>query len=153
MTTTNTKIQELQEQILNLSKTVEVVNQTILKIGQEIKSELESEDFDVFIQKEIAPYFGESTAENIIRMLQLCRRNGNNFLHFNPVYQWKGIHGDLQKRQLLKLISAVYRVKYTKKGSTNVYSLRSDIKYAKACPECGAIAATFYDRLIKEGVM
>jgi len=150
---TTTKIQELQDQVLNLTKTVEVVNQTILKISQEIKSELESEDFDVFIQKEIAPYFGESTAENIMRVLQQCRRNGNSFVYFNPVYQWKGIHGDLQKRQLLKLISAVYRVKYLPKNGNNVYSLRSDIKYAKACPECGAIAASFYDRLMKEGMM
>lgn len=153
MTTTNTKIEALQQQVLNLSKTVEVVNQTILQISQEIKSELESEDFDVFVQKEIVPFFGESTAANIIKVLQQCRRNGNSFVYFNPVYQWKGIRGDLQKRQLLKLISAVYRIKYLNKGNPNVYSLRSDIKYAKACPECGAIAASFYDRLIKEGVM
>lgn len=151
--TTALKIQELQQQVLDLHKTVEIVNETILKIGQEIKSQLEIEDFDVFIQKEIAPYFGESTSENIIKVLQKCRINGNNFIYFNPVYQWKGIHGDLQKRQLLKLVSAVYRVKYFTKNNCKVYSLRSDIKYAKACPECGAIAASFYDRLIKEGIM
>ena len=148
-----TKIETLQQQVLDLSKTLEVVHQTLQQVSKELKSELACEDFDVFVQKEIAPYFGESTAENIVKMLKRCRTNGNCYVYFNPVYQWKGIHGDLQKRQLLKLVSAVYRVKYHPKGGNNVYSLRSDIKYAKACPECGAIAATFYDRLVKEGIM
>ena len=72
------------------------------------------------------------------------------YLHFSPVYQWKGIKGDLEKRQLLKLISATYRVKYSR-NLPLVYSLRSEIKYAKACPHCGALASAFYDRLVKEG--
>lgn len=146
------QITVLQNQILDLQKTVSAVYATITQLEGQIKTLSEAEDFDVFVQKEIAPYFGESTAEHIVNILQKCRKEGNNYQLFNPVYQWKSIHGDLQKRQLLKLISAVYRIKYQKKGS-NIYSLRSDVKYAKACPECGKIAEIFHNRLITEGLM
>ena len=124
------------------------------QLSSQMKVITEAEDFDVFIQSEITPYFGETTADNIIKRLQHCRREGNNYQLFTPVYQWKTVHGDLQKRQVLKLVSAVYRLKYNqKKNGSNVYSMRSDIKYAKACPECGKIANALYDRLVSEGVM
>lgn len=147
-------ITNLQTQVMDLQKTLSLVNQTINQLQTEIKTLTEADEFDVFVQNEIAPYFGESTAENIVRMLQKCRKENHNYQYFTPVYQWKTIHGDLEKRQLLKLVSAVYRLKYQKRnGNSNLYSLRSDIKYAKACPECGKIAGTFYDRLQKEGLI
>lgn len=122
------------------------------QLSSQMKVITEAEDFDVFIQSEITPYFGETTADNIIKRLQHCRREGNNYQLFTPVYQWKTVHGDLQKRQVLKLISAVYRIKYNRKDN-NIYSLKSDIKYAKACPECGRIASALYDRLTAEGLV
>lgn len=150
MTTT---IAALQTEVLNLNKTLESVNQALSDVKNQIKVLTEADEFDVFIQNEIAPIFGQSTAENIIKALQKCRINNHNYLHFAPVYQWKSIYGDLQKRQVLKLVSAVYRVKYLPKNGSNVASLRSDIKYAKACPECGALAQTLYTRLLKEGLI
>jgi predicted RNA-binding Zn-ribbon protein involved in translation (DUF1610 family) len=147
-------ITDLQSQVMDLQKTLTVVNQTLNHLQGEIKSLTEADEFDVFVQNEITPFFGESTAENIIKMLQKCRKENHNYQFFIPVYQWKNIHGDLQKRQLLKLVSAVYRLKYQKRnGNSNLYSLRSDIKYAKACPECGKIADSFYTRLQKEGLI
>jgi predicted RNA-binding Zn-ribbon protein involved in translation (DUF1610 family) len=145
-------ITTLQNQVIDLQKTMVAVQETMNQLQGQIKILTDAEEFDVFVQKEIAPYFGESTAENIVTMLQKCRKEGNNYQLFNPVYQWKNIHGDLQKRQLLKLISAVYRIKY-QKISSNIYSLRSDVKYAKACPECGKIAESFYNRLMSEGLI
>mgnify|MGYP003338486891 CR=1 FL=1 len=145
-------IATLQTQVLDLQQTMDAIKATMESINSQIKHLTEAEDFDVFMQSEITPYFGDSTAENIIRVLQKCRKEGNNYQMFTPVYQWKSVYGDLQKRQLLKLISAVYRIKYNRKD-TNLYSLRSDIKYAKACPECGRIANSLYDRLASEGLI
>jgi len=124
---------------------------TVSNIESQIKTLTEAEEFDVFMLNEMTPFFGDDTSRNIIKVLQKCRTEDHNYFHFSPVYQWKGIKGNLEKRQLLKLISATYRVKYAEKGDSQVYSLRSDIKYAKACPHCGALASAFYDRLVKEG--
>ncbi len=150
----NASIATLQTQILDVQKTIDIAVTTLAQLQSQVKTMTEAAEFDVFVQQEIAPYFGESTAENIITVLQKCRKEGHNYQYFIPVYQWKSIHGDLQKRQLLKLVSAVYRVKYQpRKNLSNLYTLRSDIKYAKACPECGAIAENFYNRLVKEGLI
>ena len=123
---------------------------TVSNIESQIKTLTEAEEFDVFMLNEMTPFFGDDTSRNIIKVLQKCRTEDHNYFHFSPVYQWKGIKGNLEKRQLLKLISATYRVKYSRNVPL-VYSLRSEIKYAKACPHCGALASAFYDRLVKEG--
>lgn len=148
-----TNLATLQSEVVNLQKTMDAIQQTMSDLNNQIKTLTEADEFDVFIQNEITPIFGQSTAENIIKVLQKCRINNHNYLYFVPVYQWKTIYGNLQKRQILKLVSAVYRVKYLPKGSSNVASLRSDIKYAKACPECGALAQSLYIRLLKEGMI
>jgi hypothetical protein len=150
MTTT---IAALQNEVLNLKNNMDAIQRTMESLTDKIKVLTEAEEFDVFIQQELIPYFGDLTSANIVKVLQKCRTENNNYLHFTPVYQWKSIYGDLQKRQLLKLVSAVYRVKYLPKTNNNVATLRSDIKYAKACPECGKIASALYDRLVKEGKM
>jgi hypothetical protein len=59
---------------------------------------------------------------------------------------------DLQKRQLLKVVSAVYRYKFGGYKNPEQYSLRSEIKYAKACDECGKLAQVLVNRLIAEGL-
>jgi transcriptional regulator NrdR family protein len=122
----------------------------VSNIQTQIKTLTEAEEFDVFMLNEMTPYFGEVTSRGIIKTLQLCRNDDHNYLRFAGVYQWKSVKGNLEKRQLLKLISATYRVKYSR-NKPLVYSLRSEIKYAKACPECGKLASAFYDRLVKEG--
>lgn len=152
MATTN--IVDLQNEVLNLRKTIDAVNLTIEALNHQVKTITEAEDFDVFVENELAPYFGDSTAKNIIGALQRCRLNGNNYVYLSPVYQWKGIYGDLKKRQLLKLVSAVYRIKYLNpKGNSNISTIKSDVKYATECPECGAFASAFYNRLVAEGRM
>jgi hypothetical protein len=60
--------------------------------------------------------------------------------------------GDLQKRQLLKVVSATYRYKFGGYRNPEQYSLRSEIKYAKACDECGKLAQVLVNRLIAEGL-
>jgi len=146
-------IAALQTEVLNLKNNMDAIQRTMESLTDKIKVLTEAEEFDVFMHQELTPFFGDLTSANIIKALQKCRTEGNNYQYFTPVYQWKSIYGDLQKRQLLKLVSAVYRVKYLPKTNTGVATLRSDIKYAKACPECGKIASALYDRLVKEGKM
>ena len=144
-------VTNLQDQLTALQESMKTLQDSITGIESQLKKETEATDFDVFVKNEIAPIFGESTSENIIKVLLECRRNGN-FLKFIPVYQWKTIHGDLKKRNTLKLVSACYRIRYVKSASL-VYSLRSDVKYAIACPECGSTAKNLYARLVKEGYL
>ena len=148
----NTDVAALQIQLKE-------VLETVSNIESQIKTLTEAEEFDVFMLNEMTPIFGEKTSRNIIKVLQKCRTEDHNYHHFSPVYQWAAVKGQsddekLENRQLLKLISATYRVKYARKSDYsygNVYSLRSEIKYAKACPHCGKVASAFYDRLVKEG--
>lgn len=148
-----TSIATLQTEVVNLQQTMTAIQQSMDALNAQIKTLTEADDFDVFIRNQIAPVFGDSTADNIIKMLQRCRLNGHNYTYFSPVYQWKSIYGNLQKRQMLKLISAVYRVKYHPKNNSNVSTLRSDIKYARECPECGKLANALFIRLSQEGMI
>ena len=148
MPATTTDVAALQIQL-------QEVLATVSSIENQIKTLTEAEEFDVFMLNEMTPIFGEKTSRNIIKVLQKCRTEDHNYHHFSPVYQWTAVKGKnddekLENRQLLKLISATYRVKYSR-NKPLVYSLRSEIKYAKACPHCGKLASTFYDRLVKEG--
>jgi hypothetical protein len=105
--------------------------------------------FNAFLTVELTPYFGASNASMIVTKLKRCRAIGD-FRYFIPVY--KLAKDDLQKRQLLKVVSAVYRYKFGGYKNPEQYSLRSEIKYAKACHECGALAHLLADRLIAEGL-
>ena len=150
----STTITNLQDQLQSLQETMKTLQDGITSIKSQLNKETEATDFDVFVKNEITTIFGESTSENIVKVLQECRRNGN-FYKFTPVYQWKAIHGDLKKRNTLKLVSACYRIRYSKSASLcpKVYSLQSDVRYAIACPECGSTAKNLHARLVKEGYL
>lgn len=143
-------VTDLQQKLDVLENTLKSIQLSITQIEKDLKEETEATDFDVFIQNEIEPLFGTITSEGIVKKLQECRRN-KCYNAFCSVYQWKSIYGDIKKRQALKLISAVYRVRYLK--TPVVYALKSEIKYATSCPHCGSMAKALHLRLIKEGYM
>jgi hypothetical protein len=105
--------------------------------------------FNAFLTVELTPYFGAQGATAIVTKLKRSRAIGD-FRYFIPIY--KLANGDLQKRQLLKIVSAVYRYKFGGYQSKDQYSLRSEIKFAKACDECGKLAQILVQRLIAEGL-
>ena len=105
--------------------------------------------FHAFLTVELTPYFGSAGATFIVSKLKLGR-DCNDFRYLIPAYRL--VKGDLQKRQLLKTISAVYRYKFGGYKTPEKYSLRSEIKYAKACDHCGKLAQTLVNRLIAEGL-
>jgi len=106
--------------------------------------------FNAFLTVELTPYFGASDSLKIVDKLKRCRAIAD-YRYFCPMYKIAG--EDLKKRQLLKLISAVHRYKFGGYKNPEKYSLRSEIKYAKACPECGELAGILYNRLQKEGLI
>ena len=101
----NTPFDTLQQQLQNITQTIEVLNRSVNEINKELQTQrrlqvnLQQDEFDLFLIQEITPYFGELTATNIVKTLQYCRKCGNDYTWLNPVYQWKDIYGDLQKRQ------------------------------------------------------
>ena len=106
--------------------------------------------FNAFLTVELTPYFGANNALKIVDKLKRSRAI-NDYRYFIPAYKMAG--EDLTKRQLLKLISAVHRYKFGGYKTVQKYSLKSEIKYAKACSECGKLANILYIRLAKEGLI
>jgi hypothetical protein len=106
--------------------------------------------FNAFLTVELTPYFGGKEAQMIVTNLKRSYAIGD-YRYFIPTYKMAG--EDLKKRQLLKLVSAVYRYKFGGYKNPEKYSLKSEIKYAKACPECGNLANTLYTRLQKENLI
>ena len=109
----------------------------------------ELEPFNTFLTKELASYFTSEEVSLIVTKLKRSYAIGD-FRYFIPVY--KLAKNDLQKRQLLKVISASYRYKFGGHRNPEQYSLRSEIKYASACSHCGALASVLVDRLTAEGL-
>ena len=145
--TLTAQIQELQNTFL---KSVETINAAIVEIQEDQK---QKEDllapFNAFMMVELTPYFGGKEAKMIVDKLVKCREI-RDYRFFIPVYKLAG--EDLKKRQLLKLVSAVYRFKFRGYKSSEKYALKSEIKYAKACSECGKLANILYNRLVNEGL-
>lgn len=108
--------------------------------------------FNEVVLAELIPHLGAQLSKRVVDLLEYCRKGYSDFGPFVAAYRWVG--NDIQKRQLLKTVSAVYRYKFTPKNYMNSYqySLRSEIKYATICPHCGSIANALVDRLKKEGL-
>ena len=88
----------------------------------------------------------------------LCRTHGD-YRSLRPTYFRYNASKNLKVRQMLKLISAADRMKFFGKFAHRsyhkayLYVLKSQIKYAKACPECGMIANKIWDRMEKESII
>ena len=114
-----------------------------------VNEPVELAPFNAFLTVELTPYFGAKGATMIVEKLRRCRAIAD-FRYFIPIYKMAG--DDLKKRQLLKAVSAVYRYKFGGYKNPEQYSLRSEIKYAAACDDCGELANILVNRLKKEGL-
>lgn len=123
------------------------VPQTVAPVT--VKEDTELAHFDSFLTVELTPFFGAKESKMIVDRLIRCRKLGD-FRYLIPTY--KLVKDDLKKRQLLKAVSAVYRYKFGGYKNVDKYSLRSEIKYASACHECGELAKILVNRLIAEGL-
>jgi len=109
--------------------------------------------FNTFTVKELTPHFGQQLSQEIVETFEKCaRRYFPDFRNIIGIYKKCAT---IEQRQLLKTVSAVYRLKFGKyvNKMQAQSSLRSFIKYATICPHCGATANAFVIRLTKEGLM
>lgn len=95
---------------------------------------------------------GAAAAELIVKLLDKSRISNNDFHRFVGAYTLPGIKDDLHKRNLLRVVSAIYRLKVKDLSVSSQSSLRSIVKYSTACPHCGAIAAALVQRLGIQGI-
>ena len=151
----NTDLQAITAQLATVAASLNTL-QEALALLQEQQASIPTNNalapFSAFLMVELTPYFGGAGAKAIVDRLNRCNAI-KDYRFFVPLYKLAG--EDIEKRQLLTLVSSVHRYKfiYSKHhNSPNKYSLKSKIKYAKACPHCGALASVLYDRLVKEGL-
>ena len=142
---------QVQGDIEQIAKILGMVTETVTQ--QVDAKDEELLPFNQFSIKELTPHFGQQLAESIVDKLEKCAKMYcPDFRHFIGMYQKVG---NIEQRQLLKTISAVYRLKFGHYANAQSHksSLRSIIKYASICPHCGKLAQSFIVRLQKEGLM
>ena len=142
---------QVEGQIDQIAQILGMVSNTLAQpVAPVVSNEpVELAPFNAFLTVELTPYFGATNATKIVTKLDRARAI-NDFRYFISMYRLVG--GDLQKRQLLKVVSAVCRYKFGGRNNPQKYSLLSEIKYAKACDECGKLAQVLVNRLIAEGL-
>jgi hypothetical protein len=112
------------------------------------KSEL---PFEEFIVQQITPELGSELAQEVVDTLIEIKNNQPDFRRFRAMYHKVAT---IEHRQLLKVVSAVWRLKYaTFLDDSYLSAIFSTIKYATICPHCGALAASFVIRLKQEGLI
>ena len=111
------------------------------------------EQFDDFVVSILKDYFSETTSQHIVSKLsKIANQSYSDFTHARGLY-FDFVH-TLEQRNIMKVIFASYKLKSRGYVSTSYrYVCISKIKYASACPHCGADAAAIRDRLIKEGYL
>ena len=142
---------QVEGQIDQIAQILGMVSNTLAQpVAPVVSNEpVELAPFNAFLTVELTPYFGAANATKIVTKLDRARAI-NDFRYFISMYRLVG--DDLQKRQLLKVVSAVCRYKFGGRNNPQKYSLLSEIKYAKACDECGKLAQVLVNRLIAEGL-
>lgn len=142
---------QVEGQIDEIAKILGMVSNTLTQpVAPVVNNQpVELAPFNAFLTVELTPYFGAENATKIVTKLDRARAI-NDFRYFISMYRLA--KNDLQKRQLLKVVSAVCRYKFGGRNNPQQYSLRSEIKYAKACDECGKLAQVLVNRLIAEGL-
>ena len=105
------------------------------------------------VLKEFYPNDADERALSILEGLKISRRN-EDYRSFIPTYWQFNARNNLKIRQLLKLVSAADRIiHFTNTRAYNnqqLSSLRSEIKFARMCPECGSMANNLWDRIMKD---
>ena len=147
-------LSELQTQIKGITDSLAT---TMVAVDQLKKYETHWDSFLTVevadILKEFYPQDAQTKTQEILSALKICRRN-EDYRFLTPTYKMFNASENLKIRQLLKLISAADRIIHFRntRAYTNMQlsSLKSELKYAKACPECGSIATKLWDRIIKD---
>jgi GTP1/Obg family GTP-binding protein len=132
-----------------IANILQTINAPIAKKTRKKTQKVET--FEEFLIQQITPHFGKELSEQMIEALTEIRQNQPDFRKFRRFYRKVET---LELRQLLKVLSAVYRIKYAQfLNDGYLSSLISTIKYATSCSHCGAVAKAFFLRLEQEGFL
>lgn len=152
----NTVQGELQHiaQILGMvsnTVTTPVTNTQEETVNETVTNSLEQ--FDDFVVSILKDYFSETTSQHIVSKLsEIANKSYSDFTHARGLYF--DFVRTLEQRNIMKVIFASYKLKSRGYISNSYrYVCISKIKYASACPHCGADAAAIRDRLVKEGYL
>jgi len=149
-----------------LTESVKTIAVSLAEIETTQREKEQQEDtWDNFLIKEMSdllvefyPETANDVSQDVVKALQLCRTHGD-YRSLIPTYHQYNASENLKVRQMLKLVSAADRMKFFGKFAHRSYhkaylsTLKSEIKYAKACPECGMIAGKIWDRMEKENMI
>ncbi len=141
---------EIQADIETIAELLIRVSKTITKPVTNTNFQ-DIEKFDDFVTAILKEYFSSEQSESIVRVLRQV--SGERYPDYRGATSLYSMFvGTLEQRQLMKVVVATYSLKYCR-NLERKSSLKSKIKYATACPHCGAYAAVIRDRLIKEGYL
>lgn len=168
------KLDTLQTKVNTLEGSIKTMMDEMKKINHQIGIEQDkikaATSWNSFLNTEIceklSSYPAAEDMTNILISTLERARKGRNYQAVNGVYRKLGCRTDAKLRQFVKLVVACDSIKfYSGKIDTTKSQIRklalvqliackkSDIKYAKLCPECGSIAQKFWDRMKEEGLV
>jgi hypothetical protein len=153
----------IEADVETIAKILSVVSDTISQVTDtqsEQSDEVEYINWDTFVKNESSKLLSEfyadrsdHVADELVKGLKICRRN-EDYRFLIPSYWQLNARENLKVRQFLKLVSACDRIVHFTNTRTytnqQLSTLRSEIKYARMCPECGSIANKFWDRVMKD---
>jgi len=169
-----TTLDTLQSKVNTLEVSIKTMMDEMKKINAQIEIEQDkinaATSWNSFLKTEIRTALSdypavESITNMVMGALEVARRN-EDYRALIDIYRRIGCRQDVKLRQFVKLVVACDSMKfYSGKIDTTysygrkvalehlVSSKKSDIKYAKLCPECGSIAQKFWDRMKEEGLV
>ena len=158
----------IEADVETIAKILSVVSNTITSVSdnsdtkEDESDEVEYINWDTFVEEQTMQLMYDELgddvcalelAKNLVCNLKVCRRCVDYRLLI-PTYHEFAASSNLKVRQFLKLVSACDRIVHftNTRAYTNqqLSTLRSEIKYARMCPECGSIANKFWDRVMKD---
>lgn len=130
-------LSEFEEQV-NF-RTQEILNQKIQKLR---RTEQINSAFFIAIEAEL----GSEIAHYVVYECLNKGRLSCDYRTINSAY--KKVEGNFHHRNMLKAISALYRMQFTDDKLT-IYNLRTIVKHHTACDHCGTIAKKVQEYLDK----
>jgi len=164
----------LQTQVNVLEDSIKTMMDEMKKINHQIEIEQDkinaATSWNSFLKTEIrerlSSYLAAENMTNLLISTLERARKCHDYRAVVDVYRKLGCRQDAKLRQFVKLVVACDSIKfysgkidttysYSRKVALEhlVSSKKSDIKYAKLCPECGSIAQKFWDRMKQEGLI
>jgi hypothetical protein len=133
--------------------TDERVQALIIKNRQKEEQAEQIELINATFRVVLEDLLNKETSDVIVNELDKCRKSKNGFMSIMSLYCLPQFRENEVNRNLLRCISAIYRLKM-KNGmsSSEQRNLKSTIKWASKCDHCGPVADELMNRLNLQGI-